>query len=166
MKEIWKDVKGFEDYEVSTKGNVRNKITSKILKPVLCPNGYSAVCLYKKGTHKNQLVHRLVAFAFIDNFNKQKTEVNHKNGNKTDNTVSNLEWVTRQENLIHSYTVLKNGKIPIKVKCIETDKVYSSCYEASRENNCWHTKIVACCKGKRKTTGGYHWEYAEEQTIG
>jgi hypothetical protein len=107
-KEIWKDVKGYNGlYKVSNKGNVisyvKNK-NGKLLKPEIIRSYYS-VALSKNKTMKKHRIHRLVAHAFIDNqFNKP--QVNHKNGNKLDNNVDNLEWCTNSENAIHAF---KNG---------------------------------------------------------
>lgn len=115
MKEIWRDIKGYEGYyQVSNMGIIKglNRIVNgkgsssimlneKILKPQ--PNGdrYNFVVLCKKGKQKAQTVHRIVAITFISN-PKNKKEVNHKNGIKTDNQVSNLEWCTHAENQKHA----------------------------------------------------------------
>lgn len=105
--EIWKTIKGFENYEVSNFANVRNKTTNRILKQEN-NKGYLRVSLSLKGMVKRILVHRLVAINFINNKYK-KPCVNHKDGNRLNNNLSNLEWVTFSENEIHSYNVL--GKL-------------------------------------------------------
>lgn len=112
MQEIWKNIKGFSKYQISNFGNVR-KINKdyrcpkyKLLKIYIQYNGYSNVSLHdKKGYHK-KLIHRLVAQAFIPNLENKPT-VNHKDGNKQNNCVDNLEWATYNENLVHSINVLK-----------------------------------------------------------
>lgn len=97
MKEIWKDVKGFEGlYFVSNKGNVKNN-RGKILKPWFKRYGYLDLKLTKNRKQYHKQVHRLVAEAFIPN-PKNKPQVNHINGFKFWNTVENLEWVTNKEN--------------------------------------------------------------------
>ena len=105
--EIWKPTI-YDDYEVSSFGNVRNKHTKKILS-LFDKNrmGYFRVCLFKDHKKKRFLVHRLVAEAFIPNQNN-KPQVNHKDGNKQNNKLENLEWVNASENMIHSYYVLRN----------------------------------------------------------
>ena len=109
--EIWKKIDGFENYEVSNFGNVKNKTTNRILKKELV-KGYFRVSLSKENNVSRFQLHRLVATAFYFNFNDKKC-VNHINGIKTDNRSINLEWVTHSENEKHSYDVL--GKInPIR----------------------------------------------------
>jgi hypothetical protein len=101
-EEQWKPVAGFTGYEVSDQGRVRSFKSgkAKILKQIKC-KGYSYVNLYKKGKKHFKSVHRLVAEAFLG-IPEVKLEVNHKNGLKTDNRLSNLEWVTPLENMIHA----------------------------------------------------------------
>jgi hypothetical protein len=102
MLENWKDIEGFEGiYQVSSLGNIRN-YKKQILTPVKTDDGYLRVHLRKTGVSKNLRVHRIVANHFIEN-PENKPEVNHINGNKTDNRVENLEWVTKSENAIHAY---------------------------------------------------------------
>jgi hypothetical protein len=106
MIENWKDIIGYENlYEVSDIGNVRRKSNKRILSPRIDKDGYKRVTLSKDSKAKSFLVHRLVAIAFIENPHLKET-VNHKDKNTSNNELSNLEWLTRQENLEHGK---KNG---------------------------------------------------------
>lgn len=101
--EEWKKVEKFPNYSVSNMGRIRNDKTNKMMK-LHKANGYYKVDL--RGNEKKQLrVHRLVATAFIPN-PRNKPQVNHKDGNRSNNNVDNLEWCTNQENILHSYRVL------------------------------------------------------------
>lgn len=96
MKEIWADIEGYEGkYKVSTWGRVANG--ERIVSQWINHKGYSKVTLYKGNDKKNFRVNRLVAQAFIPNW-LNYPEVNHKDGNKRNNSITNLEWVTGQQN--------------------------------------------------------------------
>ena len=107
----------------------------------------------------------MVAILYIPNPNNLP-EVNHKDGNKANNTIDNLEWVTRQENIIHSSVVLglrkENPKLSIPVICLDTGEVFT-CTRTAHEKypQCTQAHITACCKRfrRRRTTGGLHWAY-------
>jgi hypothetical protein len=106
MDSIWKPVSGYNGYyEVSNKGEVRALRGHVLRKPQINNSGYYCLNLSKKGKQKGVLIHRLVANAFIPNPEK-KEEVNHKDFDKSNNCVSNLEWVSKTENLSHSYEKL------------------------------------------------------------
>lgn len=121
MTEIWHPCAGYEThYEVSNLGNVRSiermvrhakggvKLSpSKLLKQGRSKNGYLTVSFSVDSIKSNQSVHRLVARAFIPN-ESNKPQVNHKDGNKHNNHVENLEWMTCSENGLHAYRVLGN----------------------------------------------------------
>ena len=105
-REIWKDVVGYEGlYRINNKGDVFSVRKSKNMKLCKTGNGYLKVGITKNGKTKYIDVHRLVAIAFIKNERNLK-EINHIDGNKENNSVENLEWSTRSENVKHAY---KNG---------------------------------------------------------
>jgi len=148
IDELWKLFKSEkmrgENYYVSNFGRIKNK--DRILKPVIDNNGYYNV--------NCKCIHIIVANAFIENPNNYNI-INHKDGNKLNNNINNLEWVTQQMNVIHAINnqLRKNVK---KVALIENDKiikVFNSCKEASRELNANSTSINKCCKGQLKTCG-------------
>jgi hypothetical protein len=99
-KVVWKDVECNNNYEVSNTGYVRNKTSKHILSFRPHNRGYSRVAIGRK----DKLVHRLVAIAFIDN-PYDKYTVNHKDGNKSNNNIDNLEWATYSEQEIHAYDI-------------------------------------------------------------
>lgn len=161
-KEIWKSIKGYEGlYEVSSFGNVRNK-KCKILKPRKNKNGYYQVCLSKNNKHKNHYIHKLVALLFLKN-DKKMPCVNHKNENKLDNNISNLEWCTYSYN--NNYGKMKDL---CSKRVLQYDKQgnfikeWNSIHEIERNLKIYHGSICKCCKNKLKTTGGYVWKYKND----
>lgn len=106
MKEIWKTIPEYEDYEVSNLGRVKSHKKwndgkqERFLKPKLENTGYLKICLNKNNKTKYFYIHRLVLLCFIG---KNKFSVNHKNGIKTDNKLTNLEYATHSENMKHSF---------------------------------------------------------------
>ena len=170
MNEEWRDIEGYEGlYQISNLGRVRSlncrghKGCIGILTPRLDGKGYEMVALYKEGKARNTKVHRLVAQAFIPNPNNYP-QVNHKDENKTNNDVKNLEWCTNEYN--HNYGTRNErvGKsLSKKVICITTGEIFNSMREACRKHNISSGSMTECCQGKRKTAGGYKWEYFKEE---
>lgn len=186
MEEVWKDVQGFEGiYQVSNLGRVRSldryvecvdsfrHYKGKIMKQDKKKNGYMQICLRRQQVHKQVLVHRLVADAFIPNVDNLP-EVNHKDENKENNCVENLEWCTqaynnsygeghkqRSKNAI-KYAIQKQS-MPVLQYSLEGKLLaeYYSATEAARKNNCRQGGISECCNGRQKTAYGYVWKYKE-----
>ena len=150
--EIWKDCKGYEGkYQVSNMGRVWSVGRQQYLKGSQDKDGYLKVHLTaKNGKRKNEFIHRLVALAFLSN-PTGLPQVNHKDENKQNNCLENLEWCSTRYNNIYS-----KGKAVI---CIELDRVFDCSQTAMKELGIDGSDIRKCCKGQRKTVGGYHWEY-------
>ena len=179
MKEIWKDIKGYEGrYQVSSLGRVYSNKSNIIRKPKSNKDGYLEVSLWKNGKSHTFLIHRLVAEHFIPNINN-KTCVNHINSKRDDNKVNNLEWVNIQENNIHA---LKYGNRDYssnehmskmgrkrwenKLKAIEMyDKNYNfirefkDSKEASEKTGIKRAYITDVCSGQQNSTHGYIFRY-------
>ena len=176
--------KNYSNYYVDKFGNVYSKQINPLTNPQgklkklkLCPNhdGYFVVSFYKNKSCKHYLVHRLVAEAFIPNY-ENKPEVNHKNGIKTDNRIENLEWCNRTENVRHAFHVLgvrssqfgKFGqehnffKIIQQIKNGKVIKEFFGSGEASRKTGIDAGHIRSVCRGKYKTAGGYKWRYKND----
>ena len=106
------NIEGWGMYQVDTDGNVYSK-QGKIIKPSINHNGYLIVNFYHNHIRKGFAIHTIVAKTFLPNGDKNKNQVNHKDGNKQNNNVDNLEWVTAKENTQHSINTLGNNKIGI-----------------------------------------------------
>lgn len=164
----WKTITGYENYEVSSEGDIRNKKTGKILKPAKNSTGYLLVGLCKDGKLKSFLVHRLVAETWIPNPNGYPI-VNHINENKEDNSVDNLEWCSYKYNSNYGTCQQRKGQAKKdsgnggkKVYCVELDQTFNSIKEAERKTGVRHEGILRCCQGKYKTAGNMHWKYVDE----
>jgi hypothetical protein len=170
----WKDIKGYEGlYQASNDGEIKSLIKRQgkeiILKQGIDKCGYCIVTLCKNKIKKTKTVHRLIALTFLKSTEKQ---VNHKDGNKKNNKLDNLEFVSAKQNINHA---LKNGLLkPNTIKIAElkrrivlqidpiTNKIinkYISAHEASRITKFNRGNISTCCRLK-KIMYNYKWEYA------
>ena len=181
MEEIWKDIKKFPKYQISNYGNIKNKKTNKILKTYK-NSLYINIKLYKddKKSHRVNL-HRLIAETFIPNPYNLPC-VNHKDGNKKNNNIENLEWCTYSYNTKEAFRLgiqktwcgtkfgkdhpnyKFRGKWPTQKRIIQLTKegkkikIFNSASEVERILKINSSHIREVCKGKRKTAGGYIWQ--------
>ena len=169
MDEIWCDIEGYEGlYQISNKGHVKSLYngSERILKPGLMTGRYLYVVLCKNGNQSNQRIHRLVAKAFIPNpYNLH--EVNHKDENKLNNCVNNLEWIRHIDNCNYgsrNERVADSLSKPILQysKYGEFIKEWPSALEVKRVLGIANSHIIDCCKGRRKSAGGFVWRYKEK----
>jgi len=188
MSEIWKDVEGFEgDYQISNFGRLksfrkRDSINGYILKQTNNKGGYFSVVLIGDNKRLSIRIHRLVAAAFIPNPGSLP-QVNHKDGNKQNNRVSNLEWCTALHNVKHSMNMnpeqcekmrLYNQYIRTKmIKMYDKQgnylRIFVNGAEASRETGICQRNILQVCNGDRnergylrKSAGGYIWRFDDD----
>ena len=185
MGEIWKDIEGYENlYQVSNMGNVKSldridsmgrHVKGGLMSLTPVKDGYLQASLSKDGDNKKYKVHRLVCKAFIPN-PENKSEIDHINGDKTDNRVENLRWCTHKENMnnplildIFKHRVgVKNGfsKSVIQfTKDNELIRKWDCIADIKRELGIEVSNISYCCSGKRKTAGGFRWKYYDTDTY-
>ena len=159
--ETFVEIEGFENYEVSNLGKVRNIKSGRTLKPRLDKDGYLVHGLYKNNKQNQLLLHRIIATAFIDN-PEEKPCVNHIDENKLNNDLSNLEWCTVRENAIHG-TRTKRVAEKLSQKVIQLDlndnvlNEFESMKQAEQETGVDESSISRCCNEKRKSAGGFKW---------
>ena len=162
---MFKNIAGFNNqYQINTEGQIKNS-KDKILSQSISNSGYYRVHLCKDGKAKWYAVHKLVAQTFIPN-PLHLPEVNHKDENKLNNNVDNLEWCNSKYNTNYgarnkriSETKTNNTYNTKQVLCVETGVIYPSIMEAQRQTEIFNTAIGKVCKGERKTAGHYHWVY-------
>jgi hypothetical protein len=143
-------------YSINKNGLIKAHYKNVIMKQNIM-NGYLSVQFNINKKIKTKRVHRLLAEQFISNPNNY-SEINHKDGNKLNNNLSNLEWCTHQYNMRHAS---KNGLHGIKIKQIlrnKTINIFNSMSDASRRTNINISNISEVIRGNRKTAGGYVWE--------
>lgn len=187
--EEWKNIKGYEGlYQINKKGQIRSLdryatiksgaqriVKGKMKIASIRKDGYYSLILSKKGINKRYVVHRLLAETFIPN-PENKCCVNHIDGNKQNNELSNLEWCSHVENMKHAFktklidneALIKRGakiskerrkKVAQFTKDNKLIAVYESQHEAEVATNIPQGRISFCCSGKYKTAGGFIWKF-------
>jgi hypothetical protein len=189
--EIWKDINGYEGlYKVSDKGSVFSVKANKVMAP-FDNKGYKRISLYKNNKPIKKLVHILVAEHFISEKPFNGAQVNHKDLDRKNNEVNNLEWCdgstnvrhcienyeNRSENLNRAMSVIgkefhmigvEASKKPVKQIDIESGKiiaVYESARDAAKHTGASYKNISQVCNGQKKTHKGYKWAFADEEGV-
>lgn len=178
--EQWRDIDGFEGmYQVSDLGRVRSLERTvkmvrygkeydmhhkgRILKTIVMKDGYESIQIFKDSKHHTYKVHRLVAKAFLPNPDNLP-EVNHKDGNKCNNTSENLEWCTRGHNIRHAFKnglIDKNNMTCNRKRVMRSDGiVFDSLTEAARASGACVGNVSKCCSGELRHTAGYGFQFA------
>ena len=162
--EYWRTIDEYPNYRISSYGRVYSVKRDIILRPGYDEWKYLFVRLYNKHGSSMKKLHRLVAETFIPN-PYGKPEVNHIDGNRENNRVDNLEWVTHSENIRHAFATGLNvrssydaGRPKRKIKIIETGQVFNSVAECAAWLGCTHTNIVSYFNRGGITCCGYHLE--------
>ena len=174
---IWKNLKGFEDkYKISSKGEIINKKDNKKINTRISKDGYIRVTLYYKNKSYIKSIHRLVAETFIEKkTTTSNLEVNHIDGNKLNNNINNLEWITHKENIEHAWkknlfeSVRKaskrygkdnpNAKRVYQIKDKKVVEVFDTIKEAAIKTKTNKTSIGKCCNKKRNKANGFEWSF-------
>lgn len=177
---MWKMIPVDNNYEASDNGQIREIKTKKIISQWVDKDGYLLATL----SNKLYRVHRLIAQTFISNPYNLPV-VNHKDFNKQNNNINNLEWVTYSENVCHSFsgnhrqTSVQQWATKVQPKAAEASKtkvaqytltgqllrVFDSQREASEQTGVCRSSITRCVTGHRKTAGGYKWAYLKGSTT-
>lgn len=169
----WKVIPCATNYEVSETGEIRSLITSRIIKQGTEPTGYKSVTLRHNGKYVRKRVHQFVAISFIPNPDNLPV-INHIDGNKGNNHVSNLEWCTQMHNIHHAF---RTGLIPVKkgeeaycygeknkhsrkILNILTGEIYNTVVEAAEKNGIPRTSLSSALNGRM--ANAFNLDYLEE----
>lgn len=178
---MWKEIPIDKNYEANELGDIRKKGQTKLVTQWLDKDGYKIAILSNRKIYR---AHRLIALTFIEN-PLNLPVVNHKNFNKQDNRIENLEWCTYSYNTKHSYLGNRRKEQAEdwakKVQPFAAEKsktkvcqyslkgellnIFNSQKEASEKTKTCRSSITRCCRGKRKTAGGYKWAYYTGSTT-
>lgn len=154
IKEEWKVVKEFPIYSISNLGRLRNDVTKNILVGGYDKDGYRQATICYNGKQYSRRLCRLVAIAFLPNPNNLSV-VNHKDENKDNDFVDNLEWCDVAYNNSYGNRTQQTRK---RVICVETRQIYDGLRVAEKLCNISHSSISQSCRLGTKA-GGYHWKY-------
>lgn len=167
---MMKDIPGYEgQYAATDNGMIWSYKRQKYLTATI-EKGYYRVSLCKNGNIRRWKVHILIANTFLTN-PEGRVYINHKNGNKLDNSINNIEWAinapirktyTRKSNARANREGGYNYYLRKPVYCVELDTTYDSITDAARILNLHHSGISFACSGRKKSTGGYHFQYADK----
>lgn len=156
--EEWSEIPEFPNHLISTYGRVFALNSGQILKPRPSGWGYLQVVLYKNARHHSVTIHKIMGEVFLDRF-PGAIEVNHKNGDKSDNHISNLEWVTKGGNNLHAVRTGLRTPRRTAVRIIETGEEFRSIRECARYLGMYPTTISAQLNGRLPHYKGLHFEY-------
>ncbi len=182
VEEIWRDIPDYEGcYQISNEGRVKRlerytfvnnparpyyrHLCEKILTPVKDKDGYYTITLTANGIKKNMKIHRLVGIVFIENPDNLE-QINHKDGNKANNKVSNLEWCDSAYNQLHAWkTGLKRTLkfAQIRITDNKVIRIFNSLNDIKNEyDKIDLSTVIKVCKGKRNCHYGFKWMYATD----
>ena len=172
MGEVWVAINDYPNYEISTEGKVKNKSTGKILKPIKATTGYMHIGLANEEGTKQFLLHRLMVETFMQDKKMDGLVVNHKDCDKTNNRLDNLELVTQKQNILHSKIngkqirkIGEENKLSKTVYQYSLDKklikIWRSVMDIEREIGIKSNSVSNCALGKCKSAKGYIWSYVE-----
>lgn len=152
IKEVWKVIDGFPEYEVSDLGRIRSHRRAKprIMQPVLTSSGTTQISMRKGDKQYTRQIPKLVLEAFVGGRESEKYVVNHKDGDCSNNALSNLEWAPR-------YGLDTLEKLECPVKCVETGVVYKSITRAARDTGINLATLRRAVGRAKQTAGGFTW---------
>lgn len=163
-RKTWRDVPGYSGiYSVSRDGRIFSHTSNREMSKTPDRDGYLLVSLSNCGRVKKAKIHRVVIESWGDVRPSPKHECNHINGDKADNRVENLEWVTRAQNMEHRDRVLnKVRRRPVIATALGGNfSLYFDSIKSAVKSGFMHSCIVLCCQGKSKFHSGYAWSYAD-----
>jgi hypothetical protein len=156
--EEWRPIVDFPNYSISNFGRVANSRGKLLAIQFNEYNGYYQVALWRYNKGHARTIHRLVATAFIDII-PGSNDVNHMDGDKSNNFVGNLEWTTRSENQLHAFRTGLNKTV--RVRCVETNEIFNSVTECANRLNIGRTTVSNYIHGHKKSANGYTFELVE-----